>query len=79
MTRDEIKEEILNDEEQQFKTTTAAQFAALNKQLVKKGLLTKEDLDEINKLTNEYVEKINEQSVDTIMEMLSVEDNDESI
>lgn len=74
MTRDEIKEEILNDEEQQFKTTTAAQFLALNEQLIKKGYFTKEDIEEMNKTTNKYVKKLNDQAVDTIMEMLSVED-----
>ncbi len=39
MTREEIKKELLTNEEQQFKTMVAAQFAVLYEYLVKKEVL----------------------------------------
>lgn len=67
MTREEIKQEILNNEQIQFQTTTSATFAALYKYLIKKGILTKEDIDALNKLTTEYVNKLNEITIDKVM------------
>ena len=74
MTREELKEELLNDEEQQFKTTVAAQFVSLLQHLITKGLFTTEDIDAVNKLTDEYAKAINEKSVDKMMEMINEED-----
>ena len=73
MTREEIKNNLLKDEEQQMKVMIAAQFQSLYEYLVKKGFLTKEDLSKINKLTEEWVRKINEVTVDKIMEKFEKE------
>lgn len=70
MTREEIKEELLTDDDQQFKTMVAAQIAVLYEYLVKKEVFTKTDIEEMNKSTEEYVEKINELSVELIMKKI---------
>jgi len=67
MTREEIKKELLTNEEQQFKTMVAAQFAVLYEYLAKKEVFTEADINEMNKSTEEYVEKINELSVEFMM------------
>ena len=74
MTREEIKEELLNDDDQQFKTMVAAQFATLYEYLTKKEIFTKAEIDEMNKSTEEYVEKINDITVDMIMKKLNKEE-----
>ena len=73
MTREEIKQEILNDEQQQFQITTAATFKSLYHYLIKKGILTVEDIDVLNKLTIEYANKINEITIDKVMNDLEKE------
>ena len=73
MTREEIKQEILNDEQQQFKIVTSATFTALYHYLIKKGILTKEDIDALNKLITEYVNKLNEITIDKVMNYLEKE------
>ena len=45
----------------------AAQFAVLYEYLVKKEVFTEADIKEMNKSTEEYVEKINELSVEFMM------------
>lgn len=77
MTREEIKEELLNDEDQQFKTMVAAQFATLYEYLTKKEIFTKDDIEKMNKSIEEYVEKINNVTVDVVMERLNKEENNE--
>ena len=67
MTREEIKKELLTNEEQRFKTMVAAQFAVLYEYLVKKEVFTEADIKQMNKSTEEYVEKINELSVEFMM------------
>lgn len=74
MTREEIKEELLNDEEYQFKTTVAAQFATLFEYLVKKGIFTKAEIDEMNKSTDEFAKKLMDVYAGKIAEELSKED-----
>ena len=74
MTREEIKEELLNNEEQQFRTMVAAQFATLYEYFAKKGVFTKDEIEQMNKSTEEYVEKLNEVAVDITMKMLNKED-----
>jgi hypothetical protein len=74
MTREEIKKELLTNEEQQFKIMVAAQFAVLYEYLVKKEVFTEADIKEMNKSTEEYVEKINELSVEFMMK--SFEENE---
>lgn len=74
MTREEIKEELLNDEDQQFKTMVAAQFATLYKYLTKKEIFTKAEIEEMDKLIKEYVEKINDITVDLTMRKLNIEE-----
>lgn len=59
MTLEEIKEELLNDERIQHDLTITATFLALYSQFVKKGIFNKEDIDEINKNTNELVDSMN--------------------
>lgn len=67
MTREEIKKELLTNEEQQFKTMVAAQIAVLYEYLVKKEVFTEADIKEMNKSIEEYVEKINELLVEFMM------------
>ena len=74
MTREEIKEELLNDEDQQFKTMVAAQFATLYEYLAKKEVFTEDDIEKMNKSTEEYAERINNAAVDVIMERFSKEE-----
>ena len=73
MTKEEVKEMYLKDEEQAFKVVVAAQFTALYEYLVAKGILTKEDIDKINTLTDKYTNAINELAIDKIMEGLEKE------
>ncbi|MBQ7139954.1 MAG: hypothetical protein IJO32_00445 [Bacilli bacterium] len=70
MTREEIKEELLTDDDQQFKTMVAAQIAVLYEYLVKKEVFTEKDIKEMNKSTEELAEKINELSVELIMKKI---------
>ncbi len=67
MTREEIKKELLTNEEQQFKTMVAAQFAVLHEYFVKKEVFTETDIKEMSKSAEEYVKKINELSVEFMM------------
>ena len=59
MDRKEVKKELLNDKEIQFQSAITATFVALCQQLIKKGIFTDKDVDEIN----ENIVKI----ADTIM------------
>ena len=77
MTREEIKEMILNDADQQFKTTVAAQITVLYEYFIKKEIFTNAEIDEMNKLTDEYVEKLNNIAVNAAMEKLSMEEENE--
>lgn len=74
MTREEIKEEILNNEQQQTNIIMNAQFLALYTQLIKKGLFSKKDIDEMVKFSNEYIDKLNDKVVDEIFKR--IEDDD---
>lgn len=67
MSREEIKNNLLKDEEYQMKVNVAAQFQSLYQFFVEKGILTKEDLPKINELQEKWVEIINEKAVDNIM------------
>ncbi len=70
MTKEEVKQEILNDEQQQTNITINAQFIALYTQLIKKGLFVTKDLDEMNELTKEYIDKLNDKIADKVLEQL---------
>lgn len=68
MNREKIKEEIVKDGQQQTNIIINAQFSALYTQLIKKGILAISDIDEMDKLTKEYIEKLNEKLVDKVIE-----------
>lgn len=70
MTREEIKEELLKDEHNQFHITTSATFLALYKFLVIKGIIKETDIETINKYTNEYIDSLNEKAVDECIKKL---------
>lgn len=74
MTREEIKKELLTNKEQQFKTMVAAQLVVLYEYLVKKEVFTEADIKEMNKSIEEYVEKINELSVEFMMKSFEEEE-----
>lgn len=67
MILEEIKKELLKDEQAQYNITTTATFIALYKQLVKMGILKEEDIDEINKNTIELVDYMNNKAVEKIL------------
>ena len=68
--KEEVKKEILNNEQQQGYLTINAQFMSLTTQLIKKDILNSEDIDEMAKLTNEYIEMLNERIIEKAMKEL---------
>lgn len=68
MTKEEIKEELLNDDQQQTNIIINAQFMALYTQLIKKGIMVPKDLDEMDKFTKEYIDMVNDKLVNEIFE-----------
>lgn len=77
MTREEIKEELLNNEQQQTNITINAQFISLYTLLIRKGIMTKNDIEEMEKLTQEYIEKLNNKLIDKIEEEFNKEEENE--
>ena len=73
MNREEVKKELLNDKEIQFQATIVATFMALYQQLIKKGIFTDKDVDEINENTEKIVDTIKETAIDEIMKVLESE------
>jgi hypothetical protein len=76
MTKEEIKEELLKNDQEQTNIIINAQFMALYTQLVKKGVLYKKDINEMNKFTEEYIDKINNKLTDEIFERIKEESNE---
>ena len=76
MTREEIKKEILNDEQQQTNIIINAQFMSLYTQLIKKGLFSEQDINEMNKFTEEYIDKLNDKLTDEIFKKMKEEENE---
>lgn len=74
MTREQIKEELLNNEQQQTNIIINAQFMALYAQLTKKGLFSTKDIEEMNEFTNKYIDMLNEKVTDRVMEELNKEE-----
>lgn len=74
MTKEEIKEEILNNEQQQTNIIINAQFMALYTQLIKKGLFSKKDIVEMNEFTEEYIDKLNDKVTDEIFKKIKGEE-----
>lgn len=70
MTREEIKEEILNNEQQQTNIIINAQFMSLYTQLIKKGLFSKKDIDEMVKFSDEYIDKLNDKVTEEIFKRM---------
>ena len=73
MTLDEIKQELLKDEQAQHDITITATFISLYKQLVKRGILKKEDIDEINKNTIELVDNMNNKAAAEVLAKIEKE------
>lgn len=76
MTREEIKRELLNDEQQQTNIIINAQFISLYTQLIKKGLFFEQDINEMNKFTEEYIDKLNDKLTDEIFKKMKEEENE---
>ena len=68
--KEEVKKQILNNEQQQGYITINAQFISLTTQLIKKGILKIKDIDEMQKTTNEYIEMLNENIINKAMKEL---------
>ncbi len=67
MNREEVKKELLNDKEIQFQSAATATFMALYQQLIKKGIFTDKDVDEINENIVKIADTINETLIDKNM------------
>lgn len=67
MTLDEIKQELLKEEQAQHDITVTATFISLYNQLVKRGILKKDDIDEINKNTIELVDNMNNKAAAQVL------------
>lgn len=76
MTKEEIKKELLNDEIEQRFMFQNAQYISLITQLIRKGTLLETDINEIEKLTEECVEQLNEKAVNMIMEKIKEEEHE---
>lgn len=76
MTKEEIKEELLNNDQQQTNIIINAQFISLYTQLIKKGLFSKNDIDEMNEFTEEYIKKLNNKITDEIFKKIKEEENE---
>ena len=73
MNKEEVKKELLNDNEIQFQSAITATFIALYQQLIKKEIFTDKDVDEINENTVKIADTINETIIDETMKMLEEE------
>lgn len=73
MTLEEIKQELLKDDGSQRDITISSTFLAICNQLIKKEVFTLDDIDEINKTTEEYVEYFNKQIAEKALEKLEQE------
>jgi hypothetical protein len=67
MTLEEMKQKLLKDEQAQHDITVTATFISLYKQLVKRGVLKKDDIDEINKNTIELVDNMNNKAAEEVL------------
>lgn len=56
MKIEEIIEEIKKDEKSMYQYTSSATFLSLYLKLVEKGILTKKDIEDMNKKTEELTE-----------------------
>lgn len=70
MTKEEVKQEILKDDQQQTNIIINAQFMAIKTQLTRKGLFSVNDLNEIETLTKEYIDLLNDRIADKVLEQL---------
>ena len=68
--KEEVKKEVLNNDLQQSYLTINAQFMSLTTQLIKKGILKSEDIDEMTESTNKYIEMLNEKIINKAMKEL---------
>lgn len=67
MNREEVKKELLNDKEIHFQTVITATFVSLCQQLIKKGIFSDKDVDEINENIVKIADTINETLIDKNM------------
>ena len=79
MTLEEIKEELLKNPEQQYATLISATFCALYEQLIKKGIFSQSDIDEINKASLQINENLNVAAAKKIFETLNTETEKDGI
>lgn len=76
MTIEEIKKELLENEQQQTNIIINSQFMALYTQLIKKGVFAQKDIDEMNEFTKEYIEKLNDKVANEIFRRIEEEENE---
>ena len=74
MTKEKIKEELLKDEQQQTNIIINAQFISLYTQLMKKGILMKKDIDEMDELVKKYIDELNDKITNKIYEQIKEEE-----
>lgn len=67
MDKEEVKKELLNDKEIQFQSAITATFVSLCQQLIKKGIFSDKDVDEINENIVKIADTINETLIDKNM------------
>lgn len=67
MNREEVKKELLNDKEIQFQSAITATFISLCQLLIKKGIFSNKDVDEIKENTVKIADTINETLIDKNM------------
>lgn len=68
MTEQEIIKEIKKDGNTMYQLTATATFLSLYLKLVEKGLLTKKDIEDINKKIESYTEELVRKAAKRILE-----------
>jgi len=73
MTREEIKEELLNNDTEQKFIIQNAQFISLVTILIRKGIITKQDHNDLVELVDKNINLFNEKVLDNVMEVINKE------
>lgn len=70
MEREEIKRELLNNDTEQKFITLTSQFISLVTILIRKGIVTEKDFNDLLELTDDRINALNEKVIDEIMEII---------
>lgn len=74
MTREEIKEEVLNNDTEQKFIIQNAQFISLVTVLIRKGIIEEQDYNDLIELTEKNINSLNEKVINEIMKVINRED-----